>query len=105
MLSQMIGRAVLALAVDLPYALEKPLMRRLLRTPVFEPATPTQLSAVAALPSRFGMSVGDDGMPSMATTATSTNADGGHSSWGLCGGMATRLSAAATSLSGARSEL
>ena len=44
-----LARACLALTVDLPYALERVLLPRLLRQPVFEPATPAQLAAVSTL--------------------------------------------------------
>jgi hypothetical protein len=66
-LTQPIGRALLALAIDLPYALEKPLMGRLLRVPTFEPATPTQLSTIAAFRSRY-TAAGANGVPSIMTT-------------------------------------
>ena len=74
LLTRPIGRALLALTIDLPYALEKPLMRRLLRTPVFEPATPTQLSAIAAFPSR-DTAAGANSVPSVHVMMPATTAE------------------------------
>ncbi len=105
LLTKPIGRALFAVCVDLPYTLEKPLMRRLLKTPVFEPVTPTQLSVIAAFPSRPA-ATGADGMPSimapsMAEFICSNDTRGGPA----FGDMAAVLSPAAVGLSAVHSEL
>ena len=105
LLTRPIGRALLALNVDLPYALEKPLMRCLLQAPVFEPATPSQLCTIAAFPSR-NTAAGANGMPSgmmraMAVNIRSSNAQERPG----CGDMKSSLSPATSRLSAVHSEL
>ena len=106
LLTRSIGRGLLAICVDLPYALEKPLLRRLLHTPVFEPATPTQLSSIAVFPSRDTAKSAADGVPSVNIMMPAVNVRGNDTLKGPAfSQMAAVLSPVAARLPAARSEL
>ena len=82
-------------------------MHRLLKAPVFEPATPSQLSTIAAFPGRKPDSAtGDNGLPSIMTSAMAVEIRSGDAleAPGF-GGMEALLSPAASRLSAVHSEL